>query len=284
MSARVALLTALALVAFAANSVWTRQALAPGDADPLAFALVRVAAGAAALWALVARRGGGGALAAEAPSRRALLGAAGLVAYLAFFSVAYLRLEAGPGALLLFGAVQITMFAAALLEGARFRAGVWLGLAVALAGLAALLAPGAAAPDPVGAALMAAAGAGWGVYSLIGRGSTDPLGDTARAFALALAPVALCAALFGALRLPAEAVALAVASGALASGVGYAVWYAVLPALGAGRAAAAQLAVPAIAALGGAALLSEPVTLRLAAASVVTLGGVWLALQAQRAQ
>jgi drug/metabolite transporter (DMT)-like permease len=214
-----------------------------------------------------------------------------LFLYVACFSFAYLRLAAGSGALILFGMVQLTMFAAGLAAGERFTARGWLGLALAAGGLVLLLLPGVAAPSLAGAALMAVAGVAWGVYSLRGRQSgeqrTDPLTATAgnfvRATPLALVLwIALWLASWpdGTARGHADArgLALALASGVLTSGLGYVVWYAALPRLKALQAASVQLSVPLIAALGGALLLDEAFTARLALAALAILGGIGLVL------
>jgi drug/metabolite transporter (DMT)-like permease len=201
----------------------------------------------------------------------------------ALFSFAYVSLAAGTGALILFGAVQLTMLGAGLLGGERFAAAGWLGLGLALAGLAVLLLPGAAAPPPMGAMLMAGAGIAWGGYSLRGRGADDPLAATAASFIRA-APLGILLALVSALVFSARAhadargVGLALASGALTSGLGYVVWTAALRRLTALRAAVVQLSVPPIAALGGVLLLGEAFTPRLGLASLAILGGIGLVL------
>lgn len=269
---RLFLLTALVMVAFAANSVLNRMAVGAGESGAVEFALIRLAAGAVVLLALVALRGRGW--------RGATVGGvAGLSVYLFGFSLAYGHLDAGTGALVLFGVVQVTMFAGAILSGEAVPGRRWVGAALALAGLAVLAAP--AGGGWAGFAAMAAAGLGWGIYSLAGRGARDALAATAGNFALALIPaagVALVAGVeFGAVT--ARGVALAVVSGAVTSGLGYALWYAVLPALGAGRAGVAQLTVPLIAAAGGALLIGEAVGWRFAIAAVLVLGGVaWASL------
>jgi drug/metabolite transporter (DMT)-like permease len=273
---RLVLLTALVMVAFAANSVLNRLALAEGDIGPAAFAAVRLGAGAAVLAALVLMRGG--RVPVLAPGRA--VGAAALALYMLGFSFAYLWLDAGLGALILFGGVQITMFAGAVLAAERVPAQRWAGAALAFGGLVWLLWPaGAGAPDPAGAALMAAAAFGWGVYSLIGRRAEDPLAETAANFAVALLPglaaLALVADLAGATP---HGIAAAVLSGAVTSGLGYALWYAVLPRLQASQAAVAQLTVPVIAIAGGAAVLGEAPTARMLTAGAVVLGGIWISL------
>ena len=274
---RLGLLTALVMVAFALNSILNRLAVASSAATPEAFALVRVAAGAAVLWALAGRRVGG-------PARH-WAGAATLTLYLVGFSLAYARLDAGLGAMILFGGVQITMFAGALWRGQPVPPRRWAGAAIALVGLGVLLAPtGPAQVSGLGAALMGAAALGWGLYSLIGQGSADPTADTAGNFLWAVPLVALAgvATGFGGAVPTAAGVALAVVSGAATSGLGYALWYAVLPGLRATRGAVAQLSVPLIAVALGALALGEPVTWRLVLAAVLITGGVGLSLLPQR--
>ena len=264
-------LTLLAMVAFAANSLLCRLALRTTAIDPATFTAIRLAAGAAMLSALVAlqrRRPGG-----------AWWSALALFAYAAAFSFAYVRLPAGTGALLLFGAVQVTMLAYGRWVGERLSGWQTGGLLLAAAGLVGLLLPGLTAP-PLGSALaMLGAGVAWGVYSLRGKRGGDPTAATAGNFVRAL-PLALLLVLVAARPsgLEGAGVAYAVASGALASGLGYAVWYAVLPSLRATTAASVQLSVPVIAALGGVLLLAEPITLRLVLGSTMVLGGIALTL------
>lgn len=275
------LLTALAMLAFAANSLLCRMALQQARIDPASFGAIRLAAGAATLllvMRLQARAAGQKKMAGDWPA------AVMLFLYVACFSFAYLRLAAGSGALILFGAVQLTMFAAGLRAGERFTAAGWLGLALAASGLVALLLPGVAAPAPGAAALMAVAGVAWGFYSLRGRGIPDPLAATGGNFVRAT-PLAVVLWLGWAARAHAHAradmhgVALALLSGAVTSGLGYVVWYAALPRLAALQAASVQLSVPLIAALGGVLLLGEAFTARLALASVAILGGIALVLK-----
>ncbi|WIT12350.1 DMT family transporter [Paucibacter sediminis] len=272
---RTLLLTALAMLAFAANSLLCRAALQQASIDPASFASVRLASGAAMLAVLMRWR------AAEAAALATdWLAVLMLWLYVAGFSFAYLTLSAGTGALILFGAVQLTMFGAGLRAGERFAPQAWVGLGLALAGLLYLVAPGVAAPAPLGALLMGVAGAAWGVYSLRGRrASGNPLASTARNF-LCATPLALLMSLLmqGQLQLQTQGLLLGMASGALSSGLGYVLWYAALPGLGALRAASVQLLVPPLAALGGALLLAELPTLRLTLASLAILGGVALVL------
>jgi len=260
------LLAALALVAFAGNSLLCRAALAAGAIDPLSFTAVRLASGAVALLALA--RG-----MARGPWRRPLM----LFAYAIAFSLAYVRIGAGIGALALFAAVQITMWGGGWLAGHRPRAAESQGLALSIAGLLALTLPGATAPDLIGVALMSAAGVAWGVYSLAGRGSKKPLAETAFAFALA-APLGIACALPGPLHWTPRGLALAATSGALTSGVGYAIWYAALPSLTPAQAGLVQLSVPVLAAAAALPLLGEAPTMRLAIAAVLVLSGIALAL------
>ena len=268
----------MALLAFAGNSLLCRAALAHTSIDAASFTTIRLIAGALVLWGLVqfTRR--------EATGRGSWPSALALFVYAAAFSFAYLTLPTGTGALLLFGAVQASMIGWGFFKGERFAALQWLGLGLALAGLVGLLLPGLSAPPLGGALLMIAAGVAWGVYSLRGKGAGDPLRVTAGNFvrtvplALALSLLTLADA-----RLDAAGVAYAVASGAITSGVGYAIWYAVLPQLKATTAATLQLSVPVIAALGGIVWLGEPLTLRLLLASAAILGGVALVIR-QRAQ
>jgi len=273
------MLTALAMLAFAANSVLCRLALGAGHIDAASFASVRVAAGAIVLATLMAPRWRRQARAAT-DWRMVFM----LFVYMAFFSFAYVTLSTGTGALILFGAVQLTMFAVALRLGEHFSVMSWTGLVLAFAGLIYLVSPGLTAPDPLGALLMSIAGVAWGVYSLLGRGAADPLEATANNFIFCVPMVAAVSLFFHVeFHATAKGIVLAATSGGIASGIGYAIWYTALRGLTATRAATVQLSVPAIAALGGVLLLAEELTTRLIVASVATLGGVWVVL-AQRAK
>lgn len=279
---RLVFLTALALTAFAANSVLNRFAVGMGQIDAVGFAVVRLMAGAAMLAVLVGLRGlAGGVVWAGWQGRAG--GVLGLTLYLFAFSLAYVALDAGAGAVILFGAVQITMFAGALWSGEVVPRLRWLGAGLALAGLVLLLWPGmGAALSLPHALMMAAAGLGFGVYSLAGRRAGDPLAGTAANFVLAL-PLGLAVwPVLGILPAGATAlgITLAVVSGAVTSGLGYAFWYAALPGLGAARAAVAQLCVPVLTAAAGIALLGEAVDARFILAAVFVLGGVAVAARA----
>ena len=272
--------TAAAMLAFAANSLLCRLALLQGGIDPASFGAVRIVSGAIALALIVRWRAG------EARETSGdWLSAAMLFAYVAFFSFAYLSLAAGTGALVLFGAVQLTMFGAALRAGERFAPLACAGLAVAALGLVYLVLPGVSAPPIVGAVLMASAGVAWGVYSLRGRGALDPLGATAGNFlrAAPMAPV-LWLPFIGVAHADVGGILLAVASGAITSGVGYALWYTGLRELSAMRAATVQLSVPVITAFGAVLFLAEPLSLRLVLASVAILGGIALVLAGRAKQ
>jgi drug/metabolite transporter (DMT)-like permease len=265
------------MIAFAANSILCRLALDTTPIDPASFTLIRLVSGAATLWLIVRVRTGGKAFAGSWAS------AFSLFAYAAAFSFAYVSLSAGTGALILFGAVQATMILYGLLRGERFTLLQTAGLLLALGGLVALLLPGATAPHWAGATLMTIAGMAWGAYSLMGRASTHPIETTAGNFVRAAVFAALLSAVsLGLFAWDARGALLAVLSGAVASGLGYAIWYTVLPALRATHAATLQLSVPVIAAIGGVLLLGEHLSLRLVLCSVAILGGIALVLHARR--
>lgn len=272
-------LAVLALLGFAANSVLARLALGSGRIDPASFTAIRLAAGALVLWLLLRRQP-----VATVPGPRSArwTGAALLFLYAAPFSFAYVSLPTGTGALVLFGAVQLTMIGAALRGGERPRPREWIGLLLAMVGLVYLNLPGIGAPDPAGVALMALAGVAWGLYSLRGRTAGPPLRRTAESFIFAMPfGIVLAALARSQAHLSMPGVWCAVASGALASGGGYAVWYAVLPSLSATRAGTIQLAVPVVAALAGTAILGERIPLRLVMSGTAILGGVALAISAR---
>ncbi len=271
----------LALVCFAANSVLARVALRSGDIDPASFTAIRLLAGALFLVLLVRPR----TARDNARHGDSVTGALLLFAYAAPFSFAYLGLTAATGALILFGAVQLTMISAGWMAGERPPVLEWIGLTLAIGGLIGLTLPGLAAPPLEAALLMAVAGAAWGAYSLRGRRSRTPLADTARAFWWA-SPLGLLLALillsFRPATLGVAGIGYATLSGALASGAGYAAWYAALPRMSATRAGTVQLAVPVLAALAGIALLGESVSLRLITSGAAILGGIALATLAPR--
>lgn len=279
-------LTAAAMTCFAANSLLCRATLGRGLADAPSFTSVRLVSGAVALGLLVRVSG------RTTSGTRDLRAAVSLFAYALAFSLAYTRIPAALGALLLFGAVQVTMVGRGVIAGERPGAAEWAGIVLSLGGLVALTLPGLRQGDLAGSLLMIGAGIAWGVYSLLGRSSrSDPLAATAAHFAYA-APLALVASLLAAglgaphlsaPHLSAAGLGLAVASGALASGGGYAIWYAALRGLSTTRAALVQLSVPPLAALGGVLFLAEDVTLRLVLSAAAILGGIALAVTSRRA-
>lgn len=278
-SARILALTALAMIAFACNSLLCRLALKNTGIDAASFTSIRLISGAVVLWLLAQTRRG------AHNGRGNWRSALALFVYAAGFSFAYVTLPASVGALLLFGAVQATMIGYAIRSGERLRKVQVAGLVVALGGLIGLLSPGLSAPPLLGSLLMLLAGVAWGVYSLRGKGSGDPIQVTAGNF-LRAAPIAalLSALTFSGASLDGAGVWYAILSGALASGLGYAIWYTALPALKATSAATVQLSVPVLAALGGIAFLGEVVTLRLVLTSIAILGGIALVMvEKQRA-
>ncbi|MEO5658528.1 MAG: DMT family transporter [Polaromonas sp.] len=285
-SARTLVLTSLAMAAFAGNSLLCRLALKHTSIDASSFTAIRLLSGAMVLW-LVTRSSRG-----TEPGAGNWLSALALFSYAAGFSFAYVSLPAASGALLLFGAVQATMIGYGLWRGERFKRLQLIGLMLALSGLVGLLLPGLSSPPLFGSLLMLGAGLAWGIYSLRGKGAGDPTRVTAGNF-LRAAPLAVVLSLLmlqgqslnmleGLKALDTAGLWYAVASGALTSGIGYAIWYAVLPALKATNAATVQLSVPVIAALGGIVFLGEPITWRLALASLAILGGIALVILEKR--
>jgi drug/metabolite transporter (DMT)-like permease len=273
-TARAAAFTALALVAFAANSVLCRVALSNASIDAASFSTIRLSAGAVTLLLISSLR-------SRAPTSitGSWLSAWMLFLYAVPFSFAYIRLSTGTGALILFGCVQLTMMSVALWSGERPHPLQWVGLATALGGLVYLVLPGIEAPSLVGAVLMAVAGFSWGVYSLRGRNAVSPLAQTTSNFVRSIPFVAAVSlATIPSFHIETRGVVLAIASGALASGVGYVVWYEALRGLTSTRAAVVQLLVPILAALGGVLFLAEAISSRLVLSGVLVLGGIGLAL------
>jgi drug/metabolite transporter (DMT)-like permease len=274
-----ALYTSLAMVAFASNSLLNRLALGRESIDAVSYTTVRLVAGALTLWLISSLQKNG-----AAPKIRGnWISAAMLFLYAIAFSFAYLSLSAGTGALILFGTVQVTMILVALHTGERPQPLEWLGLMLALGGLVYLVLPGLEAPSLLGSGLMTLAGIAWGIYSLRGRGSSSPLADTTGNFirAVPFILVALIVSL-NSVHLSRTGILLAVLSGAVASGVGYVIWYAALAGLTATRAAIVQLSVPVLAAWGGVAFLTELLSLRLILSAALILGGIGLAIVGQR--
>jgi drug/metabolite transporter (DMT)-like permease len=270
-SLRIGLTALLAMLAFASNSLLCRMALRQQHVDPATFTTIRLASGAIVLWVVVKLRRSGTDGEGNWPS------AAALLVYAAAFSFAYVQLSAATGALLLFGAVQATMIGYGLWSGERLHRPQAGGLMLALCGLVSLLLPGLSAPPFESSVAMLAAGVAWGIYSLRGRGAGDPTKVTAGNFLRAIPIAAMMNLLMlNGFSLDNEGIWYAVCSGALASGLGYAAWYTVLPALKATSAATIQLSVPVFAALGGIALLGETISMRTIFSSVAILGGIAL--------
>ena len=268
---KIMLPTALAMLAFAGNSILCRLALKTTAIDPASFTTVRMVS-AAAMLALILRWRG-----IDSPSAGNWKSAAALFAYAAGFSLAYVNLTAATGALLLFGAVQVSMISISLWRGEKMSQPQFAGFALALAGLVVLVFPGLAAPPITSSALMIGAGAAWGVYSLRGRGVGDPTAITAGNF-IRTVPMTLAFSLIAFSQFSADKLGFvyAVLSGAVTSGIGYAIWYHALPKLKFIEAAIVQLSVPIIAAFGGIILLGETLTLRLLLAALAVLGGILL--------
>jgi len=271
-------LTALALIAFAANSVLCRMALGEQHIDAASFSVIRLLSGAVILMLILSLKNR-----ARSAACGNWLSASMLFLYAIAFSYAYLSLQTGTGALILFASVQITMILFSLFSGNRLHASEWLGVVIAFAGFVYLVLPGVSAPSLQGFVLMTIAGIAWGVYSLRGRSSQSPLADTAFNFLRTL-PFAALVLVFTVsnAHMDSQGILLAMLSGAVASGIGYSIWYAALGGLSTTQAAVVQLSVPVIAALGGVVLVSEPITLRLVVSSVLILGGILLVVMGRR--
>jgi len=275
---RTILLTTLAMIAFASNSLLNRFALGQDAIDPVSYTTIRLTSGAVMLFVIASLQ----RKKEQATLRGSWLSAAFLFLYAITFSFAYLSLTTGTGALILFGSVQVTMIVVALRSGERPHMMDWIGLFLALGGLFYLVFPGLTAPSPIGSALMAVAGISWGFYTIRGRGAQNPLAITAGNFVYAV-PMVLVVLLisFRNVSISSSGVIYAMLSGALASGVGYVIWYAALRGLTTTRAATVQLSVPVIAAWSGVVLLAENVSARLVVAGVLILGGIALAVSSR---
>ena len=269
---RIFALTAIAMIAFAANSLLCRLALRRMTIDAASFSVIRVVSGALTLWlicTLRSKRGAGGGN---------WTSAAALFAYVAGFTFAYNSLSAGTGALLLFAAVQTTMIAWGLAKGEKLHALQWTGVIVAFVGLVFLVLPGVSTPPVTGSVLMLGAGIAWGVYSLRGKGAADPIATTTGNF-LRATPMAVALSLIALrhFRVDSSGICYAVISGAITSGLGYVIWYAALRGLTATTAATVQLSAPVLAAIGGILFLNETLTVRFVLSSIAILGGIALA-------
>ena len=273
------LYTSFTMIAFASNSILNRLALGQGSIDAVSYTTVRLMAGALTLWLISSLQRNS----PEPKFRGNAVSAFMLFLYAIAFSFAYLSLSAGTGALLLFGTVQVAMILVALRTGERPQLLEWLGVLLALGGLVYLVMPGLKAPSLLGSTLMMMAGIAWGLYSLRGRGTASPLADTAGNFIRAV-PLIIAVRLItlNNMQILQSGILLAVLSGAVASGLGYVIWYAALRGLTATRAAIVQLSVPVLAAWGGIAFLAEEISLRLILAGALILGGIALAITGRR--
>lgn len=273
---RTSLFAAITMCAFALNSVFGRVALSNDAIDPASYTSIRLVSGALMLFLLVSLRGG---LKATKPEGSFLsttgISALALFAYAAFFSFAYLSIDTGVGALILFASVQAVMIGWGVFTGERPNLQAWIGIVMAMGGFVYLLSPGLTTPDLFGASLMMISGIAWGIYSLRGRGQPNPLHATARNFIWSVPITVILSILFiSQTKMEWSGIMLAIASGALTSALGYALWYETLKNLTATKAGIIQLTVPLIAAAGGIVTLSEPITLRFIIASVLILSGV----------
>ena len=276
-SARIFILTLLAMIAFASNSLLCRLALKQTGIDAASFTFIRIFSGAVALWLIMQIRR------ATWKEEGSWASALALFIYAAAFSFAYLDLSAGTGALLLFGAVQATMILWGFRKGERLDAVQLVGLTFAVTGLVVLVFPGLSAPPLVGSILMVAAGVAWGIYSIRGKAGRDAIAATAGNFLRAVPFAAVVSIiLLSRARLDHAGIFYAVVSGAITSGLGYVIWYSALPGLKAASAATVQLSVPVLTATGGILLLAEPITLRYVLASVAVLGGIFLVIIEKR--
>lgn len=272
---KVASLTVLALTAFAGNSVLCRLALADGSIDAASFTAIRLVSGAVALLVILYGRTTG----RRPPSFGSWMSSAMLFLYAVCFSFAYISLDTGVGALILFGLVQLTMVAGALLAGDRPAVAEWAGWLLAVSGFVYLVSPGLTAPSPIGFLLMAVAGIGWGIYSLRGRHEPHALAGTTYNFVRSVPMVIIVSLVFiKHVHLTSSGVVLAVLSGAMTSGVGYAVWYVALRSISSMQAAMVQLSVPVLAAAGGVLFMAETVSIRLILSGLLILGGIFIAI------
>jgi len=274
-----ALLTTLAMVAFASNSILCRMALGSGAIDAASFTSIRLLSGAAMLAVILVTRNRG-----FKKEKINFFSAAMLFVYAICFSFSYIELSAGTGALILFGAVQLTMVLYGLTNGERIGKPAWTGIVAAFGGLVYLLLPSVSAPPLLSALLMILAGIAWGIYTLRGKNSDHPLSATGWNFIGTVPLVLFTSLLFHSdVHLTSSGIVLATASGALASSIGYVIWYSALPHLTPTNAATVQLSAPVLAAFGGVLLLGEPITLRLLIASLVVLGGIYLTIRVRKA-
>lgn len=274
---RIVVLTLFTMLAFSGNSLLCRAALLQTDIDAASFTSIRLVSGALMLWLLVSLR------ANSKHNEGSWLSAATLFIYAATLSFAYAGLPAGLGAILLFGAVQVTMISWGIKTGECFSVKQWLGLVLAFAGLIGLMLPGVSAPPLISSLLMIGSGVAWGLYSLRGKGTGNPIAVTAGNFARAVPfSIILSVLFFKHMSLDPLGVAYAITSGAITSGLGYTIWYTVVPALRASSAATIQLCSPVLTSIAGVVFLQEELTLRLLLSSVVILGGIALVIYSRQ--
>lgn len=279
---KTSLLTILALIAFASNSVLCRMALGDQSIDAASFTGIRLFSGSLTLLLLV--------FLSFKPNKRnrelqkgSWISGALLFLYAACFSYAYISLETGTGALIVFTSVQITMITYAIIHGRQLSSTEWIGMILAFGGFIYLVSPGVSAPSLEGFILMTVSGFGWGMYSVRGKLTVNPLEDTAFNFVRSLPFVLLLLALgFNEIKISNKGMILALTSGALTSGIGYTIWYMALKGMNNVQASVVQLLVPAFAALGGVLVLSEKLSLRLILSSLIILGGIFLVITARR--
>lgn len=269
--AKTTILTGLALIAFAANSVLCRLALKDEVIDAASFTIIRLLSGAIVLFLIIISTQKITRLSANGSWLASLM----LFVYAITFSYAYISLDTGTGALILFGSVQITMILLSLIAGDRLHYIEWAGVIIAFTGFVYLILPGVTAPSPMGFMLMAAAGIAWGIYTLKGRGSQNPLMDTAYNFLRTIPLVILLTIItVSNANYSSEGILLALLSGGITSGIGYTIWYIALGGLSATQAAVLQLLVPIIAAFGGVIFAAEAITGRLTISAAMVLGGI----------
>jgi len=278
--------TALALIAFAANSVLARMALGDGTIDAAGFTVIRLLSGAVVLLGLTSiagRKSGKPENTTAKKTAGSWFGALMLFVYAICFSFAYISLDTATGALILFGAVQITMIIVSLIKGNRPGVGEWTGLVLAFGGFVFLILPGISTPSAIGFALMGLSGIAWGFYTLQGRGSDNPLADTTQNFIRTVPMIAIVALIsMASARYSLQGIVLGVLSGGIASGIGYSLWYSALGGLSTTQAAVLQLLVPVIAALGGVIFISETITIRLVISAVLILSGILLVVLSRK--
>lgn len=267
--------TVLALVAFAANSVLGRLALGEKTIDAANFTTIRLLSGAIVLLVILQFSGKKN----NSSTKGSWLAAIMLFLYAAPFSFAYITLDTGTGALILFGAVQITMILLSLISGNKLHVTEWMGVTIAFIGFVYLVLPGVSTPSVIGFSLMTLAGVAWGIYTLKGRGSVNPLADTAYNFARTIPLVIILTVItYQTAHVSSKGILLAILSGGITSGIGYTVWYTALGGLSATQAAVVQLSVPVIAALGGVIFVSEKISLRLTLSALLILGGILMVI------